>query len=234
MATATWIKNMLEHRGVAYEELHHREVFTAQEVAQTEHVTGHRLAKVVVVLADGRPVQLIVPASRRVVLNRVLEVLGAQEVRMASEVEMGRIFTECETGAIPPLRHWSDVDMLMDDTMQIEGEMLFQAGTHQDVIRLKFEDWIQMVSPRVESFSEPESTPFQTVFVDREDRGTTSPERAANEQAEVSKRESGLPGGGQGRVDAVGHSGVHSGSGPHPSGEAEVRTPGDVGPRPAG
>jgi hypothetical protein len=38
-------------------------------------------------------------------------------------------------------------------------------------------------------------------------------------------RESGQPGGGQGRIDKVGHSGVYPGSGPYPSGEAEVRTP---------
>ena len=66
MATPNWIKNMLEKRGVAYEERHHRVAFTAQEVAQSEHVSGDCLAKVVVVIADGRPVELILPASRRV------------------------------------------------------------------------------------------------------------------------------------------------------------------------
>ena len=45
MATASWIKSLLDQRGVPYEELHHREVFTAQEVARSEHVSGHRLAK---------------------------------------------------------------------------------------------------------------------------------------------------------------------------------------------
>src|SRR3712207_7396677 len=44
-------------------------------------VSGHRVAKVVGVLADGRPVELILPASRRVMLDRVREVLGAAEVR---------------------------------------------------------------------------------------------------------------------------------------------------------
>jgi hypothetical protein len=39
-------------------------------------------------------------------------------------------------------------------------------------------------------------------------------------------RDSGQPGGGKGRTDAVGRTGVYPGSGPYPSGEAEVRTPG--------
>src|SRR4051794_27437822 len=109
MATATWIKDLLQERGVAFAEEQHREVFTAQEVAQSEHVSGHRLAKVVAVIAYGRPVELVVPASRRVILEEVERMLGAREVRLASEAEMDRIFGGIETGAIPALRHWKDV-----------------------------------------------------------------------------------------------------------------------------
>jgi hypothetical protein len=41
------------------------------------------------------------------------------------------------------------------------------------------------------------------------------------------RRESGQPGGGQGRTDEVGPTGDYPGSGPYPEGPAEVRTPGD-------
>ncbi|HWE40363.1 MAG TPA: hypothetical protein VG406_27675 [Isosphaeraceae bacterium] len=37
--------------------------------------------------------------------------------------------------------------------------------------------------------------------------------------------ESGQPGGGKGRVDRVGRTGVYPGSGPWPPGDAEIRTP---------
>jgi hypothetical protein len=37
--------------------------------------------------------------------------------------------------------------------------------------------------------------------------------------------ECGQPGGGRGRIDRVGHTGVYPGSGPWPPGEAEVRSP---------
>ncbi len=169
MATPIWIKDILEKRGVAYEELHHPVAFTAQEVAQSEQVSGDCLAKVVVLLADGRPVELIVPASRRVVLSRVRELLGAENVRLASEAEMDRIFTDCETGAIPPLRRWKDVTVLMDCSMSKVNDLVFQAGTHEDTIRLKFQDWFALVNPRVESFAEPEHTASRANFADRED-----------------------------------------------------------------
>jgi Ala-tRNA(Pro) deacylase len=106
-------------------------------------------------MADGRPVELILPASRHVNLDQVREVLGAREVRLASEKEMHESFTDCDVGAIPALRHWKDVAVLMDPSLQVEGDIVFQAGTHADAIRLSFRDWYDMVKPRVEAFTIP-------------------------------------------------------------------------------
>jgi Ala-tRNA(Pro) deacylase len=171
MATTTWIKDLLERRGVSFEETHHRAVFTAQEVAQSEHVSGHRLAKVVVIMADGRPFELVVPASRRIILEKIQTMLGAEEVRLASEAEMDRIFDDVETGAIPALRHWKDVEVIMDDSMKIDGDVILQAGTHQDTVRLRFQDWYRVVQPRVGSFTELENELGNRMFFDREDIG---------------------------------------------------------------
>jgi|GEM_PF-520742 len=226
MAVMTWIEEMLDQRGVAYAELAHREAFTAQEVAQGEHVSGHRMAKVVAVMADGRIVALVVPASRRVVLEQVRECLGAKKVRLASEAEMSKVFTDCELGAIPPLRHWGDIEVLMDTSMQIDGDILLQAGTHRDVIRMNYKDWFALVNPRVGAFSEPEGLIAPSDFADREDVGEPPQEEVAQEPEKDARRESGLPGGGQGRIDVVGRTGVYPASGPLPEGTAEVKTPG--------
>ena len=156
MATATWIREELDRRGVAYEELHHADAYTAQEVAQKEHVSGHRVAKVVCVMADGRPVELILPASRRVRLDLVQELLGTREVRLATEEELCRHFTDCEPGAIPALRHWQGVEVLMDEHLgRRGGDIFLLGGTHRDVLRMRFDDWFAMVSPRVEHFTDP-------------------------------------------------------------------------------
>jgi Ala-tRNA(Pro) deacylase len=160
MSTATWIRDELDQHGVTYRECHHREAFTAQAVAQQEHISGHRVAKVVVAMVDGRPVELILPASRRVVLDWVRDLLGAREARLANEEEMDRYFTGCERGAIPALRHWQDVEVLMDRTLRTSGDILFQAGTHCDAVCLRFEDWFRLVNPRVEIFSAPTHQPM--------------------------------------------------------------------------
>ena len=154
MATATWIREELDRRGVAYEERHHPSAYTAQEVAQMEHVSGHRVAKVVCVMVDGRPYELVLPASRRVVLGWVKQLLGASEVRLADEEELSRYFTDCEVGAIPALRHWQGVPVLMDGHLRCDGDIFILGGTHRDAIRMRFDDWFEMVNPRVEGFSE--------------------------------------------------------------------------------
>ena len=154
MATPLWIRRTLRLRGIPFEELHHAEVYTAQEVAQREHFSGHRVAKVVVVMADGRPVELILPASRHVNLDRVRMVLHAQDVRLATEDEMEDYFTDCELGAVPALRHWKGVEVLMDRSLNAADEILFQAGTHEDAVRLNFRDWYELVRPQVATFSE--------------------------------------------------------------------------------
>jgi hypothetical protein len=51
-------------------------------------------------------------------------------------------------------------------------------------------------------------------------------ERETKAPHEPPDRESGQPGGGRGRIDEVGRTGVYPASGPYPPGEAEVRTPG--------
>jgi Ala-tRNA(Pro) deacylase len=135
--------------------MHHPDAYTAQEMAQQEHVSGHRVAKVVVVMADGRPVELILPASRHVNLDRVRTLLHAHEIRLATEAEMEKFFTDCAVGAIPALRHWKGVDVLMDRSLNVEGDILFQAGTHADAVRLNFRNWYEMVNPQVATFSEP-------------------------------------------------------------------------------
>jgi Ala-tRNA(Pro) deacylase len=156
MSTATWVRSELEQSGVTFEEVHHPEAYTAQALAQREHFSGHRVAKVVVAMVDGRPVELILPASRRVRLDRVQRLLGAKEVRLATEQEMEQYFGDCETGAIPPLRHWQNVECLMDTAMQVPGNILFPAGTHCDAVSVRFEDWFRHVNPPVASFSEPD------------------------------------------------------------------------------
>jgi len=156
MAIATWVRDELDQHGIRYEERHHADAYTAQQVAQREHVSGHRVAKVVCVMADDRPVELILPASRRVLLDWVRELLGARHIRLATEDELQAWFDDCEVGAMPALRHWRGVEVIADAHLPSAGDILILGGTHRDAVRMKFDDWFRLVQPRVELLSEPD------------------------------------------------------------------------------
>jgi Ala-tRNA(Pro) deacylase len=143
-----WIEATLEEERVPYRVRHHRPRFTSQDVAAEEHVSGHRLAKVVVVKAGDELVAVVLPASRRLDLAAVSESLGGVACRLATEKEIAERFTDCEVGAVPPLQHWEGVKLLADlSLMQSRGPMLFQAGTHEDAIEMACDDWRRIAHP---------------------------------------------------------------------------------------
>src|SRR5437764_1080947 len=104
MAITTWVRDELRQRGVAYQERHHDAAYTAQQMAQMEHISGHRVAKVVWLMADDRLIEVVVPASRRVLLERVRQLLGAEHIRLATADEKRGRLAVCEVGDARPLR----------------------------------------------------------------------------------------------------------------------------------
>ena len=154
MSLPRWIASTLEAEHVPYRVRHHRPCFTAQEVAAVEHVSGHRLAKVVVVMADGELVFVVVPASQRLDLRAVSKALGTAECRLATEQEMAEHFPDCEVGALPPLPHWDNLTILADKRLvDQDGPIVFQAGTHEDAIELTAGDWRRIAHPMIGRFA---------------------------------------------------------------------------------
>src|SRR3970282_2990395 len=96
------LEQLFREQGVKYKGTTHPEVYTAQEVAAVEHVSGYAVAKTVAVSADGKLVLVVLPAPHRVDITKVKRALGAEEVRLAQEEEGSSLFPDCEVGALPP------------------------------------------------------------------------------------------------------------------------------------
>ncbi len=156
MSVPQWVETELKQGGAAFRERQHRQRFTTQEVAAEEHVSGKRMAKVVILMADDRLISVVVPAPAHVNLEAVRRTVGAQKCRLASEQEIASHFNDCEVGAIPPLRHWPDVNLLADRQLStLAGRMCFQAGTHEDAIEMDGSEWRRIAQPRIGDFTTP-------------------------------------------------------------------------------
>lgn len=153
MAIPRSIEHFLGEQHVPYSVLHHRPAYTAQEEAAVTHVPGRQWAKTVACFADGRPVLAVLPASSLIDLERLRTVAGATEVRLASEQEFQAMYPDCETGAMPPLGPLYGQPVFVDRTLASSDEIVFNAGSHSEAIRVSYDDFRRVVSPTVGDFS---------------------------------------------------------------------------------
>jgi Ala-tRNA(Pro) deacylase len=147
------LESYLRQNAVPFELRHHPRAYTAQEVSEREHVPGKLVAKVVIVIADGKKAMLVVPAPWRVDLAKAAAVLGAKEARLAHEDEFVAAFPDCEVGAMPPFGNLYHLSVHVDPSLAEDEWILFQAGTHIDSMRLKYADFARLVKPTVASFA---------------------------------------------------------------------------------
>jgi Ala-tRNA(Pro) deacylase len=147
------LEGYLREDQVSFETHHHPTAFTAQEVAASEHTPGKMVVKVVMVLADGELAMLAMPAPYQADLDRVAEVLGATEVRLAHEEEFAPAFPDCEVGAMPPFGNLYGLPVYVDEALAEDETIVVQAGTHTDTIRLKYADFERLVRPTVARFA---------------------------------------------------------------------------------
>jgi Ala-tRNA(Pro) deacylase len=143
------LREFLENQKVSYRRDFHRTAYTAQEVAAEEHIPGKMMAKTVVLKADGRYLLAVLPASTFADLEKVKAATGAKEVRLASELEFTGLFPDCEVGAMPPFGHLYGVPVFADRSLAMDDEIVFNAGTHEDTIRMKYADFARLAQPEV-------------------------------------------------------------------------------------
>jgi Ala-tRNA(Pro) deacylase len=137
-----------EHN-VSFETAAHSEAYTAQEVAAALHVSGHQLAKVVMVWAGDELTMAVVPASARVDLRQAAEALGVDKARLANEGEFAARFDDCKLGAMPPFGNLYDLPVVVDPTLAECDQIVFSAGTYTDSMKISYDDFERLVEPKM-------------------------------------------------------------------------------------
>ncbi|MFH0982394.1 MAG: YbaK/EbsC family protein [Planctomycetota bacterium] len=147
------LTTILEQRNIPFERTTHPAAYTAQSLAAEEHVSGYRVAKPVVVKGRQGFVMCVVPACARLDVQTLGHLLRDDTVRLAAEAEMATVFPECELGAEPPVGEPFGMETIMDDSLQDQDFLLFQAGTHTEAIKLRRQDYLELAHPRIESIA---------------------------------------------------------------------------------
>lgn len=147
------LKQFLDENLVKYVTITHSKAFTAQEVAESAHVSGRAMAKVVILDLDGELAMAVLPADRKVVAQDLRDITGSDHVRFASENRFKNCFPDCEIGAMPPFGNLYGMEVFVAESLGENEEIAFNAGSHEEIIKLKYADFERLVQPMVMSFT---------------------------------------------------------------------------------
>ena len=142
------LRAFLDRNQVKYLTITHSPAHTAQEIAQAAHVPGKEMAKTVMMKVDGEMVMVVLPASSKIDVGRLLEATGAFEVELAREWEFGDLFPGCDLGAMPPFGNLFGMRTLVAEELTEDEEIAFNAGSATELIRMAYRDYERLVQPR--------------------------------------------------------------------------------------
>lgn len=153
MSMSARLKSFLDENRIRYTLMTHSPAYTAQSAAHTMHIPGKEVAKTIVVRAGKETVLAVLPASCHVNLGRLGKLVG-QDTRLASEPEFIDKFPDCELGAMPPFGNLYKLPIYVDEKLAADEEIVFNAGTHRDAIRMRYEDFEKLTHPTVGGFAD--------------------------------------------------------------------------------
>jgi Ala-tRNA(Pro) deacylase len=148
------VREFLDSKKIKYVKIVHSMAYTAQEIAAASHIPGNELAKTVVVKLDGKMAMAVLPASYKVDFDLLKKASGAKKVELAGETEFKDMFPECEVGAMPPFGNLYGMPVFVAASLAEDEEIAFNAGSHTELIKLKYKDFDDLVQPTQLTFSE--------------------------------------------------------------------------------
>ncbi len=148
------LREFLDSRNTEYFIISHSLAYTAQGIAALAHIPGKELAKTVIVKLDNHLAMAVVPASRHVNLSLLRAAAGATTASLASEWEFKDRFPDCEVGSMPPFGNLYGMKVFADESLAHDKEIAFNAGTHRELVRMSWEDYVVLAEPKIVKLAE--------------------------------------------------------------------------------
>ncbi len=146
------LERWLREAGVEFRVLEHAPVFTSEEAARVRGTDPAAGAKALVVRAEERYVQLVLPGDRRVDNARLRAILGTRKLRFANAQELLDL-TGCEPGAVPPFGNLFDLPVYVDEPLATRASIAFNAGSHTVSFMMSGADFVRLSGATVCRFS---------------------------------------------------------------------------------
>lgn len=147
------VAQVLDREGVDYDVLPHPRTESALEEAVAIGVRTGEVAKTLVVKTHDGYARAVLPASERIDMRKLREVLdGGKEIRLATEEELQRDYPEFELGAVPPFGGRTDA-IIVDSRLAGRESVVLEAGTHELSLRVETKGLLALTKARVADVS---------------------------------------------------------------------------------
>ena len=146
------IKSFLDKNNVSYEFKEHEPVRTSEEAAAARGDDIRIGAKAILLKADKEFVMVVLSAAKKIDSKALKKVLGVKSLRFATSGEVEEK-TGCVPGGVPPFAHVFGLDLLVDKSITENEFMAFNAGEQTKSLKMKTQDYVHLLKPRVEEFS---------------------------------------------------------------------------------
>jgi len=152
MAISARLRTFLAQQKVKFKTQKHPVAYTAQEIAAAEHVPGKQLAKCVLIVTNKGPYLAVLPAIHLVDLKKLKSLLRATQLSIGKEADIRTLFPDVEVGAMSVFGNLYDVPVVVDKDLTEAAEIVCNAGTHAETLKLRYRDFAKAVKPKVGSF----------------------------------------------------------------------------------
>jgi Ala-tRNA(Pro) deacylase len=152
------IKAFLQEKQIPFEVLPHHWATGATHVAHAAHVPEQQVAKTVLLRVNHgfRDVVAVLPANLHINAGQASQLLGGAEIKFGKEEDIAVHCPDCERGVLPPFGSQYGMCTMVDESLAGQKDIVFESNTHNEAIRVKWQDFCRLENPLVGSFAELE------------------------------------------------------------------------------
>jgi Ala-tRNA(Pro) deacylase len=145
MTIAVAQERYLAEKKIEYHLMTHPQTGSSHETAEAAHVPDDHIAKAVVIKDKKGYLIVVVPASQWLKMEALREELD-RDLHLAGEDEIATLFSDCASGAVPPLGPAYGIETLLDESLTSLADIYFEAGDHEHLVHLRGEDFQTLLS----------------------------------------------------------------------------------------
>ena len=146
-------KKYLDKKLAKYDELAHKTVYTAYDLAQTLRKELKEIGKSLLIATDKAYILAVVPAHMRLDLGKLKKALKAKKVKIPDEKVMVKVF-RVKPGAMTAFGGLHNIEVWVDKGLLKTKDVILGAGSFTDSVRMKARDFIKMEQAKLADFAQ--------------------------------------------------------------------------------